>query len=186
VLWAIPGDQVLSEIEEFLTGGRDRSGGRHVLASILFTDIVGSTARNAAEGNAAWLDQLARHDVLVTQEIRRFGGSLVKAMGDGMLATFSTPSLALRCARAINACLADLGIPVRAAVHAAEVEQRGDDVLGIGVTIAARVLSHAGAGEILTTSTVAELLMGSTFTFAPRGSHDLKGVPGRWELFALE
>jgi class 3 adenylate cyclase len=185
VLWAIPGDQVLSEIEEFLTGGRDRSGGRHVLASILFTDIVGSTARNAAEGNAAWLDQLARHDVLVTQEIRRFGGSLVKAMGDGVLATFSThrsPCDAL----AIHACLAELGIPVRAAIHAAEVEQRGDDVLGIGVTIASRVLSHADAGEILTTSTVAELLMGSDFTFVPRGSHDLKGVPGRWALFALE
>jgi class 3 adenylate cyclase len=186
VLWAIPGDQVLSEIEEFFTGARGRSGGRHVLTSILFTDIVGSTARNAAEGNAAWLDRLDRHDVLVTQEIRRFGGSLVKAMGDGVLATFSTPSLALRCARAINACLAELGIPVRAAIHAAEVEQRGDDVLGIGVTIASRVLSHADAGEILTTSTVMELLMGSDFTFAPRGSHDLKGVPGRWTLFALE
>jgi class 3 adenylate cyclase len=186
VLWAIPGDQVLSEIEEFLTGGRDRSGGRHDLASILFTDIVGSTARNAAEGNAAWLDRLSRHDVLVTQEIRRFGGSLVKGMGDGVLATFSTPSLALRCARAINTRLADLGIAVRAAVHAAEVERRGDDVLGLGVTIAARVLSQAGPGEILTTSTVAELLMGSAFRFAPRGSHDLKGVPGRWTLFALE
>jgi pimeloyl-ACP methyl ester carboxylesterase len=185
LLWAIPGDQVLGEIEEFLTGRRDRSVGHSVLVAIMFTDIAGSTTRNAGAGNAAWLNQLASLDSVTVQELRRFGGTLVKTLGDGALATFNTPSLAVRCARSIVDRVAELHMPIRVAIHAAEVELRHDDVLGIGVTIAARALEHTNAGEVVVTSTVADLLLGSPLTFVPSGRYSLKGVPGTWDLATL-
>jgi class 3 adenylate cyclase/pimeloyl-ACP methyl ester carboxylesterase len=185
VLWGGASDGVLGEIEEFLTGQRRHSVGRRTLLTMLFTDIAGSTARNAADGDVAWLDQLGSHDQVITQELHRFGGTLVKTIGDGVLATFLAPSHALLCARAMINRVGLLGIPLRAAVHTAEVEQRNGDVLGLGVTIAARTLAHANAGDLLTTSTVAELLLGSAFRFDPRGTHTLKGVPGEWQLCAV-
>jgi pimeloyl-ACP methyl ester carboxylesterase len=185
LLWAVPGDRVAGEIEEFLTGRRDRSVGHSVLVAIMFTDIAGSTTRNAAAGNAAWLNQLASLESVTAQELRRFGGTLVKTLGDGALATFTTPSLSVRCARSIVDRVAELDIPIRVAIHAAEVDLRDGDVLGIGVTIASRALEHASAGEVVVTSTVADLLLGSPLTFVPSGRHALKGVPGLWELATL-
>ena len=185
VLWAIPWEHPLAEIEEFLTGSRDRSAGQHFFAAVMFTDIVDSTARNAAEGNRAWLDRLSRHDALIRQQIRRFGGNEIKGMGDGVLATFPAPSMALRCADAVASGAAEIGIAIRASVHAAEIEQRDNDVFGLGVTIAARALAYAGPGEVVTSATVVGLLTGSEFQFELRGIHELKGVPGEWPLYVL-
>jgi len=183
VLWAIRGDALVGEIEEFITGRR--TSGRHILAAILFTDIVDSTARNASEGDRVWLERLAQHDAIVRQHVRRFGGMGVKSTGDGVLATFPTPSLAIRCATSIAADTESIGLPIRAAVHAAEIEHRDDDVFGLGVTIASRVLGHAAPGQVLATVTVAGLLAGSEVRFEPLGGRDLKGVPGTWDLFAV-
>ena len=179
-------ETVLDEIEEFLTGVRPVPESGRVLATVLFTDIVASTARSAQIGDRRWKDLLDRHDTLIRRELERHRGRLVKTTGDGVLATFDGPARAIRCAQAIATSVKALGIEVRAGLHTGEVELRGDDVTGLGVYIAARVMDVAGAGEVVVSSTVKDLVAGSGHRFADRGTYDLRGVPGHWRLFAVE
>jgi class 3 adenylate cyclase len=179
-------DAIVEEIEEFLTGGR--RGGEHAraLLTVMFTDIVDSTARAAEVGDGRWRDLLARHDEEVRKELHRFGGREVKTVGDGFLATFDRlPSRALRCALAITESARELGIEVRVGVHTGECELIGEDVGGMAVHIASRVSALAAPGEVLVSGTVFGTVVGGPFSFEDRGFHELKGVPGRWPLFAL-
>jgi pimeloyl-ACP methyl ester carboxylesterase len=184
VIWAVPNDAVVNEIERYLTGTITSAGHSRSITAVLFTDIVDSTARNTERGDRAWLELLARHDDLAQREINRRGGRLVKRLGDGLLAVFPLASDALDAGAAVARGADELGIGVRAGVHVAEVEAVGDDVLGLGVTLAARVLGQADGGEVLTTKAVVDMLAGSGRTFASRGRHELKGVAGEWELFS--
>ncbi len=179
-------DAELRTLEEFLTG-RHRSPNKteRVLATVLFTDIVDSTASAAALGDSAWRQLLDRHDRISQSAVADCGGRLVKSTGDGVLATFDAPVRGLRCADALRSSLADAGIPIRAGLHTGEVELRGDDVAGLGVHIAARVAALAGEGELLASRTVKDLVAGSDFDFDSRGVHSLKGVPEGWELLAV-
>lgn len=151
----------------------------------MFTDIVGSTQRAATVGDLRWRDLLDNHDNLVRHEIQRFGGREVNTAGDGFVATFSSPSAAINCADAVVDAVAVLGIEVRVGIHAGEVEVRGADVAGLAVHIGARVCALAGSSEVLVSSTVRDIVTGSSHRFAERGEHELKGVPGRWRLCAL-
>jgi pimeloyl-ACP methyl ester carboxylesterase len=186
VVWAVPDDLVSNRIEEFLTGSRSAATGTRRIHAVLFTDIVDSTAHNTSSGDRAWLDLLTRHDRLAERAIRQRGGRLVKRLGDGLLAEFPLATDALDVGRAVvDAAAANLEVGVRAAVHVAEVEETADDVLGLGVTIAARVLGLADGGEVLTTQAVVELLAGSGRRFERRGDHQLKGVDGFWAISAV-
>jgi class 3 adenylate cyclase len=156
-----------------------------VLASILFTDIVDSTGRAAALGDRGWRQLLDRHDRLAHAEIDRFRGRLVKSTGDGVLATFDTPTRAIRCAIELLDGLAGSGLSIRAAIHTGEIELLGSDVGGIGVHIASRVLGEAGDDEVVVTRTVRDLATGTDLAFAPLGPTNLRGVPGEWELFRV-
>jgi class 3 adenylate cyclase len=182
--WTEGTGQILDETEEFLTGARSVPEPDRVLASVLFTDIVDSTRRAAELGDRSWRLLLNRHDALSERQVERYGGRLVKTTGDGVLAVFDGPARSVRCARAISDGAQALGLEVRAGVHTGEVELRGDDIAGLGVNIAARVESLAQPGEVLVSRTVTDLVAGSGLDFADRGEHDLKGVPGRWRLFA--
>lgn len=155
-----------------------------VLASILFTDLVDSTVRAAAEGDRRWRQLLDRHDAAARDAVERFRGNLVKTTGDGILATFDAPTRALRCAFTLNETLAELGLSSRAAIHTGEIEIRKDDVGGIGVHIAARALAAAGDRQVVVTRTVRDLATGIDLVFTPLGTVVLRGVPGEWELFA--
>jgi class 3 adenylate cyclase/pimeloyl-ACP methyl ester carboxylesterase len=178
-------DAILEEVEEFLTGARQREVTR-ALRTVLFTDIVDSTARAARIGDGRWRDLLARHHEDVRKELKRFGGNEVKTVGDGVLGTFGgPPSSALRCALEISAAAQELGVEVRIGMHTGEVELIGDDVAGMAVHIAARVGGLAAAGEVLVSGTVFGTVVGGPFSFEDRGLHELKGVPGRWPLFTL-
>ncbi len=180
-------DAVLEEIEEFLTG--ERSGGERTraLLTVMFTDIVDATAHAARVGDGRWRDLLARHDADVRKELSRFYGREVKTVGDGFLATFDgPPSRALRCASAITDAARRLGIEVRVGIHTGECELIDEDVGGMAVHIAARVSGMAAAGEVLVSGTVFGTVVGGPFAFEDRGFHELKGVPGRWPLFALD
>ena len=180
-------DAIVEEIEEFLTGGRSAGEVSRALLTVIFTDIVDSTTRAAQLGDARWRDLLARHDEELRKELRRFGGNEVKTVGDGFLATFAgPPSRALRCALAIVASARELGVELRVGLHTGECELIGDDVGGMAVHIAARVSALAGPGEVLVSGTVFGTVVGGPFEFADRGFHELKGVPERWPLFALE
>jgi class 3 adenylate cyclase len=181
--WTEDTERILDEIQEFLTGTRPVAEPDRVLATVLFTDIVDSTAQAARLGDKAWKALLDQHDSLIVRQVARYGGRIVKTTGDGVLATFDGPARAVRCARAISEGARGLGIEVRAGVHTGEVELRGDDVSGLGVHIASRIESLAGPGEVLVSRTVTDLVTGSGIDFTVRGSHDLKGIPGRWELF---
>jgi class 3 adenylate cyclase len=179
-------EPVLADLEAFLTGHRAIAiGADRVLATVLFKDIVDSTARAAALGDSAWRQLLDRHDRICQGTVSDCGGRLVKGTGDGVLATFDAPLRGLRCADTLLSTLADAGMTIRAGVHTGEVELRGDDVSGIGVHIAARVAALAGAGELLASRTVKDLVAGSDYAFASRGVHTLKGVPDAWELLAV-
>ncbi|HUP20080.1 MAG TPA: adenylate/guanylate cyclase domain-containing protein [Gemmatimonadota bacterium] len=162
------------------------SGPQRSLATILFTDIVGSTERAAELGDRGWQELLAEHHARVRREIRRFGGNEANTAGDGFLATFERPARAIRCAWAIRESMRELGLEVRSGIHAAEVEGAGRDLGGIGVHIGARIASQAGPGEVLVSSTVRELVTGAGFQFEDRGSRPLKGVPEEWHLYALK
>jgi class 3 adenylate cyclase/dihydrofolate reductase len=155
-----------------------------VLATVLFTDIVGSTARAAALGDQGWRRLLDRHDQVARAEVERFRGRFVKSTGDGILATFDAPTRALRCAFGLNAGLGDVGLSIRSAIHTGEIEFRDDDIGGIGVHIAARALALAGDGEVVVTRTVRDLVTGTDLAFSPLGAVGLRGIPGEWELFA--
>ena len=183
--WAGNAEEILDEIEEFLTGARTGTGER-VLATVLFTDIVDSTQQAAALGDRAWRARLENHDAIVRRELRRYGGREVNTMGDGFLATFDSPTQAARCARAIVDASSAAGLEVRAGIHTGECERRGDDLAGLAVHIAARVAAAAGAGEVVVSRTVRDLIGGSAMRFVDRGEHELKGVPERWQLFGLE
>jgi class 3 adenylate cyclase/dihydrofolate reductase len=154
-----------------------------VLATVMFTDIVESTARAAALGDRGWRQLLDRHDELARAEVERWHGQLVKSTGDGVLATFDAPTRALRCAFALQRALAGQGLEIRVAIHCGEVELRGDDIGGIGIHIASRALAEAGDGQVLVTRTVRELATGTDLVFTSRGTVGLRGVPGQWELF---
>jgi class 3 adenylate cyclase len=183
--WTGDADTVLDEIEEFVTGARGGSDTERVLTTVVFTDIVGSTKRAAGLGDMRWHDLLDNHDRIVRQQLRRFSGREVNTAGDGFVATFTSPSVAIDCAEAIVEAVRPLGIEIRAGVHAGEVEVRGADIAGMAVHIGARVGALAGPSEVLVSSTVREIVTGSRRLFAERGEHDLKGVPGRWRVYAV-
>jgi class 3 adenylate cyclase len=179
-------ETVLSLLEEFVTGQQSPpKEAERVLATVLFTDIVDSTASAASMGDGAWRQVLDRHDRISQNTVDDCGGRLVKGTGDGMLATFDAPARGLRCAQTLRSTLSDAGISIRAGVHTGEVERRGEDVAGIGVHIAARVAALAGSGELLASRTVKDLVAGSGYAFESRGVHTLKGVPEEWELLAV-
>jgi pimeloyl-ACP methyl ester carboxylesterase/class 3 adenylate cyclase len=179
-------DAIVEEIEEFLTGGRSGGELARALLTVMFTDIVDATARAARLGDGRWRDLLAHHEQQVREELARFSGREVKTVGDGFLATFDgPPSRALRCALAITAAAREIGIEVRVGMHTGECELIGDDVGGMAVHLASRVSGLAGPSEVLVSGTVFGTVVGGPFTFEDRGYHDLKGVPGRWPLFAL-
>lgn len=175
----------LVRIAEFLTGVRHEADPDRVFATVLFTDIVGSTTTAAEVGDRKWRLLIDAHDAESERQVGRFGGRIVTFTGDGVTAIFSSPSQALDCARAIREAIAAHGICIRIGVHAAEIETRGEQVGGIGVHIGARVNAIAESGEILVTNTLRELVTGSRFSFAEHGTHALKGVPGNWGLFSL-
>jgi class 3 adenylate cyclase len=177
---------MLDAIEEFLTGQLPVRHSDRVLATVLFTDIVGSTEHAAQVGDRRWRDLLATHDALLAAEVERFRGRVVKSTGDGALATFDGPGRAIRCSCAIRDSARTLGVDLRAGLHTGEIEMIGDDVAGIAVHIGARVSALAGSGEVLVSSTVKDLVAGSGINFIERGEHELKGVPGAWRLFAVE
>ena len=179
-------DAIVDEIEEFLTGARPVPTVDRVLATVLFTDIVDSTKRAVELGDERWKELLGRHDAQVRRQLERFQGREVNTTGDGFVATFDGPARAIRCATAIRDAVRSLGLEVRAGVHTGEVEVRDDDISGIAVHLAARVAGAAGAGEVLVSRTVVDLVAGSGLSFAARGEYALKGVPGEWELFAVE
>ncbi len=178
-------EQLADEIEEFLTGTRALVADDRVLATVLFTDLVGSTELAVRLGDARWRELLERHHALVRGELERHGGREVDTAGDGFLAAFDGPARAIRCARAVADGLAELGLSVRAGVHTGECERIGDKLGGIAVHIGARVAAHAEAGEVLVSSTVKDLVAGSGIAFTDRGAFTLKGVPGDWRLFAV-
>jgi class 3 adenylate cyclase len=184
-MWAGDQNLILAEIQEFLTGVRPAPEPDRVLATVLFTDIVGSTQRAAEVGDARWRQLLAAHDAAVRKEIDAHRGQEIKTVGDGFLATFDGPARAIRCARAIRDAARQLGLELRAGLHTGEVELMDHDVGGIAVHIGARVAATATSGEILVSSTVKDLVVGSGIAFEDRGSHSLKGVPGEWRLFVV-
>jgi len=186
LLYTEPMDAGLGHIEEFLARLQRVPESDGALAAILFTDIVGSTARAAALGDREWRNLVESHDVVVRTIVDQHQGRLIRTTGDGMLATFEGPGRAIRCASAVTAALRPLGLEIRAGLHTGEIELCGADIAGIGVHIAARVLDHAAAGELLTSAAVPVLVAGSGIQFTDRGEHDLKGVPGTWQLFAVE
>ncbi len=183
--WVGDIDTLVDEIEEFLTGVRHGPEPDRVLATVMFTDIVGSTERAATLGDRAWRALLDTHNEIVRRELERHRGREVKTVGDGFLATFDGPARAIRCACGIRDGVHPLGIEIRAGLHTGECELMGDDVGGIAVHIGARVAASAAPGEVLVSSTVKDLVAGSGLRFADRGVHVLKGVPGEWRLFSL-
>jgi len=183
--WAGDADSALNEIEEFLTGTHHVAEADRVLATVLFTDIVGSTEHAAALGDRRWRDLLEAHDGAVRREVARFRGREVNTTGDGFLLTFDGPARAIQCARAIRDAARSLGLSIRAGLHTGECEIIGDGVGGIAVHIGARVAAQAEPDEVLVSSTVKDLVAGSGLRFEGRGFHTLKGVPDEWRLFRV-
>ena len=179
-------DAIVDEIEEFLTGARHSTEADRVLATILFTDIVGATDSAAKLGDRRWHDLLDGHHALVRRELARFRGREIDTSGDGFFATFDGPARAVRCACAISDSVRSLGIEIRAGLHTGECEVMGDKVGGIAVHIGARIAAHANAGEVLVSNTVKDLVAGSGLSFRDHGVQQIKGVPGDWRLFAVE
>jgi class 3 adenylate cyclase len=184
VPWFDP-DDVLAEIRELLTGRREETAGDRVLATVLFTDLVGSTERAGELGDRRWRDLLEQHHAAVRRELQRFDGVELDTAGDGFFARFDGPARAIRCAWAIVDAVLPLGLEVRAGLHTGEVEVLDGKVAGIAVSIGARVAARATAGEVLVSSTVKDLVAGSGIAFEDRGVAQLKGVPGDWRLSAV-
>jgi class 3 adenylate cyclase len=176
---------VVGEVDEFLTGDRRPPEHDRVLATVLFTDIVGSTLRAAALGDEIWRDLLEEHDRIVRACLDRHRGREIKSVGDGFLALFDGPARAVRAARAIVTDVTALGLEVRAGLHTGEVELVADDVAGLAVHIAARVMAEAPAGRVYASSTVHDLVVGSGLRFEERGRHELRGVPGEWGIWEV-
>ena len=179
-------DAVLSEVEEFVTGSRRSPEADRILATILLTDMVGSTDRAARLGDQRWRAVLDTHDDIVRAQLKQFRGRLHRATGDGVLATFDGPARGIRCAQSLRDALRGAGIDIRSGLHAGEIELRGDEIGGIAVHIAARIGAQAESGEILCSSTVKELVTGSDLAFVDRGRHELKGVPQEWQIYAVQ
>jgi class 3 adenylate cyclase/pimeloyl-ACP methyl ester carboxylesterase len=175
---------IVDEVEEFLTGAREAAVTSRVLATVMYTDIVGSTEQAVTLGDRDWRSLLDRHDAAVRRQLERYRGREVKQTGDGFLAVFDGPARAVECASAVTEAVRPLGIEVRVGIHTGECEKRGDDIGGIATHIGARVSALARAGEVLVSRTVVDLVAGSGLRFVDRGSHELKGVPGDWQLFA--
>ena len=185
--WFTEPDRILTGIEEFLTGSHAAPAQSHrALRTVLFTDIVASTQHAAATGDERWRAVLHRFGEITADLTQRFGGTVVKSTGDGHLATFDGPTQAIRCAEALRTDAETLGIEIRAGIHTGECELLDNDIGGIAVHIAARILGHAGAGEILVSRTVRDLVVGSGTGFQDRGSVELRGVPGTWQLLAVD
>jgi class 3 adenylate cyclase len=182
--WVGDADAVLGEVEEFLTGARSTPDADRVLATVMFTDIVGSTERAGQLGDARWREVLGAYQAAVERQLTRFRGRQVKTLGDGCLATFDGPARAIHCGHAITEVARSSGLEVRIGVHSGEVELMGDDVGGIAVHIAARVGELAGPSEVLVSSTVRDLVAGSGIPFEDRGTRSLKGIADEWRLFA--
>jgi class 3 adenylate cyclase len=172
-------------VEEFLTGMRHARDPERVLSTVLFTDIVESTAHAARVGDSRWKVMLREHHAIVERELNRHRGRRVKTIGDGALITFDGPTRAVRAAGAMVREQTDLKLPIRAGLHTGEIELFDDDIGGLAVHIGARVGALAKPGEVLVSSTVRDLVVGSGLEFEDRGEHTLKGVPGKWRLFAL-
>ena len=179
-------ETVLGDIQEFVTGGRESSACdlERILATVMFTDIVDSTRSAAEMGDQKWSRLLDSHDRIAKHAVEKHRGKLIKTTGDGVLATFDGPGRAVRCALAIETAGEQIGLPLRAGLHTGEIELRGRDVGGIAVHAAARVMAHCAPGEVLVSRVVTDLVAGAGLKFAERGSHELKGLPGRWDLFA--
>lgn len=179
-------DEILDEIEEFVTGTRPLLVPDRVLATVLFTDIVRSTELASAVGDRRWRELLDEHNALVRRHLERFSGREIKTVGDGFIATFDGPARAVACACAIRDGVERLGLSIRAGAHTGEVELRTDDVTGVAVHIASRIAGLAGGGEVLVSSTVKDLVVGSGIRFTDRGMHTLKGIPDEWRLHAVD
>jgi class 3 adenylate cyclase len=184
--WTGDVETLLGDIEEFLTGHRESSSidFERVLATVLFTDIVDSTRSAATMGDRAWRRLLDSHYQLAIQTVAKHRGSLIKTTGDGILATFDGPGRAVRCALSLGAASKQMGLPLRAGLHTGEIETRGRDIGGIAVHAAARVMEQSQSNEVLVSRVVTDLVAGAGLKFSDRGSHELKGLPGRWDLFA--
>jgi class 3 adenylate cyclase/alpha-beta hydrolase superfamily lysophospholipase len=184
--WTGDVESLLLDIEEFVTGRRDSASPdlERVLATVLFTDIVDSTQRAAQMGDEKWRKLLDQHDRVAGQTVENHRGKLVKSTGDGILATFDGPGRAVRCALSFGAAARQLGLPLRAGLHTGEIEVRGRDIGGITVHAAARVMAQSGSNEVLVSRVVTDLVAGADLKFSERGSFELKGLPGRWDLFA--
>jgi class 3 adenylate cyclase len=183
--WAGDSRAITDEIEEFVTGARSATPRDRVMATVLFTDIVDSTATAAKLGDGRWKELLRQHDDIIRREIAQHRGRQTHGTGDGVVATFDAPTRALLCARAIRDAVGEIQLQIRAGLHAGEMELQGKDITGIAVHIGARVLATARPGEILVSRTVVDLVAGSTLRFEDRGNHLFKGVPGEWRLFSL-
>jgi class 3 adenylate cyclase len=178
-------DPIADEIEAFLTGTRPLPRRDRALKTMVFTDIVDSTGRAAMLGDQAWRELLARHHRVLREHLARYGGKETNTAGDGFLATFDSPRLAVECATAVSDAIEAIGLKIRAGIHTGEVELTDDDVQGIAVHIGARVSALAGPGQVFVSSTVRELVVGSGLDFEDRGTHVLKGVPGEWRVFEV-
>jgi len=186
VPWLSDADIVVDEVEEFLTGARHAPEPERVLATVMFTDIVGASERAAGLGDRRWHDVLDSHHALIRRQLNHFRGREIDTAGDGFLATFDGPARAVRCASTISDGVRSLGIEVRAGLHTGECEMMGDKLAGIAVHIGSRVAALARPGEVLVSSTVKDLVAGSGLSFQDRGIQSLKGIPGEWRLFAVE
>jgi class 3 adenylate cyclase len=173
-------------MQEFLTGTRPVPEVDRVFATVLFTDIVGSTQQAAKSGDRRWRDLMESHDLAMKQEIDRFRGRQVKQTGDGVLATFDGPSRAIHCAKSMVQAARQLGVEIRAGLHAGECELLGEDIHGITVNIAARVAGLAGPGQVLVSQTVRDIVVGSGISVSDQGLRALNGVPGEWRLFSVD
>jgi class 3 adenylate cyclase len=178
-------NDILPEIQEFLTGSRELPEAERVLATVLFTDLVGSTELIRERGDRAWSDLIGRHNAAVRHELARFRGTEINTAGDGFLASFDGPARAIRCAFAIVDALIGLGLKVRAGLHTGECERVDGQLAGIAVHVGARIAATAGAGEVIVSSTVRDLVAGSGLELIDRGVHQLKGVEEPWRLFAV-
>jgi class 3 adenylate cyclase len=184
--WVGDVDSLVGEIQEFLTGVRQRYETDRVLSTVMFIDVVGSTEHAAALGDRGWRDLLESYHICVRQELNRFRGREVDTAGDGFFATFDGPARGIRCAFAIRDAVTSLGITIRAGLHTGECEVMGEKIGGIAVHLGARVAAKAQPGEVLVSNTVKDLVAGSGLRFTDRGVHTLKGIPGEWRLFSAE
>jgi class 3 adenylate cyclase len=185
-VWARNCNALIGDVEEFITGRREAAAedADRVLATVLFTDIVDSTQKASEYGDKRWRELLDRHDHLAAQSIEKHRGRLVKRTGDGILATFEGPGRAVRCALALGSVAREIGLNLRAGLHTGEIEMRGDDIGGVAVHAAARVMAQSRPNEVLVSRVVTDLVAGAGLKFAERGTHELKGLPGLWDLFA--